>query len=145
MVLVNGFLNQFLIDISQYPMLFNYFDARVICGGMLNDTRPTTSTNLVPPYPLTWTLAVTSHLLFTPSLTNSFLDLAWQLKNRQRQHHHQLILVDPPCSPISLFSPNLRSKHVCNWSSLAIIWGKRVRFRACLVHLPMVTAAYLVN
>jgi hypothetical protein len=143
MVVVNGFLNQDLIDIFHCSLLkcgSTIFEARVICGRLLNDTRLTTSTDLMPPYPLTWTLAITSYLLCTPYLTHSLLEPVWQLEP----------VVAPPSSanvswsalvpPSHSFSPNLGSKHVCNWSSLAMIWRKIVGFRAGLVPMSMVTS-----
>ena len=126
-------------------MWFNHFQARVIYGGMLNDTRPTTSTDLMPPYPLRWTLAVASYLLCTPPLTHSLLDLVWQIQPVAAAPSSANVSWSP-LVPLSLsFSPNLRSKHVCNWSSLSIIWRKRVGFRAYLVPLSMVTSAYLAK
>jgi hypothetical protein len=145
MVVVNGFLNQDLIDISHCSLLKSsstILVARVICGGMRKNTRLTTSTDLMPPYTLTWTLAITSYLLCTPSLTHSLLEPVWQLQQVEAPQPSLNVswsALGPPSPP---FSPNLGSKHVCNWSSLAMIWRKRVGFRACLLPLSMVTSAH---
>ena len=126
-------------------MWFNHFEARVICGGKLNGTRPTTSTDLMPPYPLTWTLAVVSYLLCAPSQTHSLLDQMWELQPVAAPASSANVSWSPLVPPSLSFSPNLRCKHVCNWSSLSIIWRKRVGFRAYLVPLSMVTSAYLAK
>jgi len=126
-------------------MWFNHFEAREICGGMLNDTRPTTSTNLMPPYPLSCTLAVASYLLCTPPLTHSLLDLVWQIQPVAAAPSSANVSWSPLIPPSLSFSPNLGSKHVCNWSSLAIIWRKRVGFKAYMVSLSMVTSAHLAK
>jgi hypothetical protein len=70
-------------------MWFNHFYPRVISGGMLNDTRPTTSTILMPPYPFSWILAVTCYLLCTTIVS-----------------YCKLVI---PCSPSLSSSPNLGS------------------------------------